>query len=153
MHYLRNNKTGKFVSGLLHSIQYGVPCRFITDGNVVLKNMASTYGIDMDDFSVLPATPIPGVTQMKNRILSNVLLNRRAMLHLFHNATTKGVPTMLTASYHPFPGAIKLFIFWEVSNPAGSGCSTVYATSVHSAREFFAHYCVGYSVTHISRRY
>ena len=68
MHYLRNNKTGKFVSGLLQSIQYGVPCRFITDGNVVLKNMASTYGIDMDDFSVLPATTTPRATPHQPRV-------------------------------------------------------------------------------------
>lgn len=62
MHHIRNNKTGKFVSDLLHSIQYGNPCRFVTDGNLVLKNMARIYGVDMDDFSVLPATTTPRAT-------------------------------------------------------------------------------------------
>ena len=57
MHHIVNNKTGSFVSALLHSIKYGKPCRFVTDGNVVLKNMRNVYGIDMDDFSVLDAGP------------------------------------------------------------------------------------------------
>ena len=57
MHYIMNNKTGAFVSALLHSIKYGKACRFVTDGNVVLKNMKNVYGIDMDDFSVLDAGP------------------------------------------------------------------------------------------------
>ena len=53
MHHIMNNKTGTFVSALLHTIKYGKPCRFVTDGNIVLRNMKNVYGIDMADFSVL----------------------------------------------------------------------------------------------------
>ena len=65
MHHIMNNKTGAFVSALLHTVKYGKPCRFVTDGNVVLKNMRNTYGIDMDDFSVLDANQHKGIEMKK----------------------------------------------------------------------------------------
>ena len=61
---------------------------------------------------------------------------------------------MLTASYHPFPGAIRFFVSWEVDNPLGSGNTTVYATSDACAREFFRRsFGGGYQVCGVSRHY
>jgi hypothetical protein len=85
---------------------------------------------------------------MKNRIVSNIAASKRARMPKHSALVTTGVIKMLTASLSPFPDAIKLFVFWEVSDPAGSGCSTV-----HSAREFFAYYYPGYRVTSVSRVY
>lgn len=89
MHHIMNNKTGAFVSALLHTVKYGKPCRFVTDGNVVLRNMRNTYGIDMDDFSVLDAGPRHSETKCPaTDDVTGGLMQRASIINRCHTSDT-----------------------------------------------------------------